>query len=92
MRLKGNYRKAERIVKGFSNHKRVEILELLNETPELSVFEISDKLGMNFKTLSEHLRKMTISGLVLKRSDGVSIRHCLSERGKKVLKFLKDLE
>ena len=87
MRLKGNYRKAERIVKGFSNHKRVEILELLNETPELSVFEISDKLGVNFKTLSEHLRKMVISGLILKRSDRVSIRHCLSDRGKRFLNF-----
>ena len=42
---KGNpYRRLERIVKGFANHRRLEILELLQRTPELSVENISERL------------------------------------------------
>ncbi len=87
-----NYRKLERIVKGFANHRRIQILELLEKNPELSVIEITQELNMNFKTASEHIRRLAISGLIMKRSDGKSIRHKLTERGLKVLKFLRTLE
>jgi predicted transcriptional regulator len=86
------YRELERIVKGFANHRRIGILELLNKKPEMSVAEISDELNLNFKTASEHIRRLAISGLVMKRSDGLSIRHKLTDRGKSVLKFLRILE
>ena len=85
-------RQLERIVKGFANHRRIEIMELLAKEPELSVFEVSDKLRINFKTGSEHIRRLAIAGLVLKRNDGSSVRHALSESGKYVLKFLRTLE
>jgi len=87
-----NYRKLERIVKGFANHRRIQILELLEKNPELSVIEITQELNMNFKTASEHIRRLAISGLIMKRSDGTNIRHKLTERGLKVLKFLRTLE
>ncbi len=87
-----NYRRLERIVKGFSNHRRIEILELLQEEPELSVFEISEKLGINFKTASEHIRRLAIAGLVLKRSSGNAVRHKVTIRGQSILKFLRTLE
>lgn len=87
-----NYRKLERIVKGFANHRRIQILELLEKNPELSVIEIAQELNMNFKTASEHIRRLAISGLIMKRSDGTNIRHKLTERGLKVLKFLRTLE
>jgi len=64
-----SYRQTERIIKGFANHRRLAILELLNKEPELSVAEISEKLDINFKTASEHIRRLAIAGLVLKRSD-----------------------
>lgn len=82
----------ERIVKGFSNHRRVEIIELLSKKPELSVAEISKNLKINFKTASEHIRRLAISGLIIKRSDGTFIRHKLTKRGEEVIKFLKELE
>ncbi len=82
----------ERIVRGFANHRRIEIMELLFETPELSVFEISDKLKINFKTGSEHIRRLAIAGLVMKRNEGNSVRHALTDEGKSILKFLRTLE
>ena len=89
---KKNYRRLERIVKGVSNHRRIQILDLLVREPELSVLEIADKLNIDFRTASEHIRKLTIAGLVMKRSDGVSVRHKLTDRGLTIFKFLKTLE
>lgn len=85
-------KKLERLVKGFANHRRIEILMLLRDKPELSVLEIADTLGVNFKTISEHTRRLAIAGLVLKRSDGTSIRHALTYVGISILKFLRTLE
>ncbi|OGY38639.1 MAG: hypothetical protein A2418_00030 [Candidatus Brennerbacteria bacterium RIFOXYC1_FULL_41_11] len=82
----------ERVVKGFANHRRIEIMFLLEKQPELSLVEISESLRINFKTASEHVRRLAIAGLVLKRNDANSVRHKLSDRGKSILKFLRTLE
>lgn len=82
----------EKVVKGFSNHRRIEILSLLEKTPELSVLEIADALRINFKTASEHIRRLAIPGLVMKRNDANAVRHALSPLGKSILKFLRTLE
>jgi len=86
------YYDLERIVKGVANHRRIEILEILVKKSEMSVAEVADKLKLNFKTTSEHIRKMAISGLLMKRSDSKSIRHKLTKRGELILKFLRILE
>ncbi len=85
-------RQLERIVKGFANHRRIQILLLLADEPELSVIEISQKLKINFKTASEHIRRLNISGIVLKRNQGSSVRHKVSSSGNSILKFLRTLE
>ncbi len=85
-------RQLERIVRGFSNHRRIEILGLLKKQPELSVVEIADALKINFKTASEHVRRLAIAGLVMKRNDANFVRHALMPNGKSVLKFLRTLE
>jgi len=87
-----SYRQLERLVKGFANHRRIEIMELLYNEPELSVAEISENLRINFKTASEHIRRLAIAGLVLKRSAGNSVRHKLTDQAKSILKFLRTLE
>ena len=87
-----NYRKSEKIVRGFSNHRRIQILELLSDSPELSVMEVSNRLKTNFKTVSEHIRRLTIPGLVFKRNQGPNVRHKLSPLGFVILKFLRTLE
>ena len=80
------------MVRGFSNHRRIEIMELLKKSSELSVDEIATTLKINFKTASEHIRRLAIAGLVLKRSEGNSVRHKLTSRAEAILKFLRTLE
>ena len=67
-------------------------MALLDKMPELSVMEIADELGINFKTASEHIRRLASAGLVLKRNQGAAVRHILSPTGRLILKFLRTLE
>ncbi len=67
-------------------------MELLSKSPELSVMEISDKLKINYKTGADHIRRLALSGIVMKRNDNNSVRHALTNDGKSILKFLRTLE
>ena len=87
-----NYRKIERTVKGFANHRRLQILDLLNKEPELSVEDIADRLNIGYENASDHIRKLAVAGLVMKRSDGTSVRHKLTPRAESILIFCKRLE
>ena len=82
-------RQLERIVKGFANHRRIEIIRLLNREPELSLQQIAYRLRINYKTASEHVRRTTLAGLTIKRYEGSSVRHKLTHRGILILKFLR---
>lgn len=84
-------RRLERVVKGFANHRRIEILELLGKKPEMSVGEISLATEIELKTASEHLRRLTIAGLILKRNEGREVRHALTPQARQILKFLRML-
>ena len=90
--MKKTNRELERIVKGFANHRRLQVLELLQKEPELSVQEISEKLKTEFKNISAHINKMAIAGLVMKRNEGNLIRHKLTNRGKSILQFVRIIE
>jgi DNA-binding transcriptional ArsR family regulator len=81
----------EKVVKGFANHRRIEILELLARHPELCVGEISHQLQIEIRTASEHLRRLSIAGLVLKRYEGREVRLTLTERARDILRFLDTL-
>jgi DNA-binding transcriptional ArsR family regulator len=85
-------KKLERVVKGFANHRRIEMLELLKRQPELSLGEIACRLDIDLKTASEHLRRLAIAGLVLKRNAGREVRHGLTPRSENILTFLRMLE
>lgn len=86
------YRQLERFAKGVANHRRIQILDLLEREPELSVSEISEKIKSDLKNVSEHIRKLAIAGLVLKRNEGQNVRHKLSDRGLIILMFFRTLE
>ncbi len=86
------YRKVERVVKGFASHRRLEILELIKQEPELSVEEVADKLSIGYKNVSEHIRKLAIAGLLIKRNDGSSVRHKITPRAQSILIFCRTLE
>ena len=85
-------KRLERIVKGFANHRRIEILELLASRPELCVGEICEQLEIQMKTASEHLRRLVLAGLVSKRYDSRKVRHALTERARNILKFLERVD
>ena len=87
-----NYRNVERLIKGVANHNRLKILELLKKSPELSVMDISDKLKIGYENTSDHIRKMAIAGLLMKRSDGPNVRHKLTPRADIILAFCKRLK
>ena len=86
------YRKMEKIVKGFSNHRRIQILELLDTNPDLSLMQISERLKINYKTASEHVRRIANAGLINKRNRSSEVLHILSPLGQSILKFLRKLE
>ncbi len=86
------FRTLERIIKGFANHRRLEILTLLQAKPELSVDDISESLSIGYENASDHVRKLAIAGLVLKRYEGTKVRHKLTDRGQSILVFCKKLK
>lgn len=87
-----NPHQLQRLVRGFSNHRRIEILNLLDKNPELTVADISEELKINFKTASVHTQRLAIAGLIMKRYRGASVHHKLTSRGVRILKFLRILE
>ena len=87
-----NYKKLERVVKGYANHNRLKIMELLKREPELSVDEIAQELDMGYMNASDHVRKLAIAGLVMKRNDGLNVRHRITPRAESILAFCKKLE
>lgn len=87
-----NYRKIERVVKGFANHRRIQIMDLLNMEPELSVDNIAEKLHIGYENTSDHIRKLAITGLVMKRNHGTRVLHKLTIRAVIILEFCKKLE
>ncbi|MEK7505732.1 MAG: winged helix-turn-helix domain-containing protein [Patescibacteria group bacterium] len=88
----GDYKKLERIVKGFGSHRRLQILDLLDRQPGLSVLEIAEKLKMGYENASDHVRKMSGVGLLHKRHDGSSVRHTPTSRARDILVFCKRLK
>ena len=84
-------KRLEKVVKGFSNHRRIEILELLAAHPGWCLGQIAGKLQIETRTASEHLRRLSIAGLVQKHYSGREVRHTLTERAGCILKFLDEL-
>jgi DNA-binding transcriptional ArsR family regulator len=87
-----SFRRLERIIKGFANHRRIQIMDLLSREPELSVEEISERLNIGYENASDHVRKLAIAGLVLKRNEGSAVRHKLTPRAESILVFCKRLQ
>ena len=90
--MANNYLRLERIVKGFTNHRRLQILDLLKREPELSVDNIAEKLNIGYENASDHIRKLAIAGLIMKRNQGTSVCHNLTSRALSILVFCKKLE
>ena len=78
----------ERHFKGIANHRRIDILLLINRKERITVEDIAQDLGVNFKTISEHTRRLVQAGLVDKKYHGRTVEHSLSPYGKQLIKFI----
>ncbi|OHA87946.1 MAG: hypothetical protein A2653_01800 [Candidatus Zambryskibacteria bacterium RIFCSPHIGHO2_01_FULL_43_25] len=85
------YYELEKVFKGVSNHRRLEVLFLLNTQPNLSTDDIVEKLNINYQTGSQHIRKLVGAGLVSTHRKGSAVLHVLSPLGVKVLYFSKNI-
>jgi len=81
----------EYIIRGFDNKRRIDIIFLLDQTPELSVSDIVEHFQISFTAVSNHLLKMMSRGLIMKRNDQREVRHALTTKGKMVARFLKKI-
>ena len=79
----------ERHFKGIANHWRIDILHIVAKRPGITLEEIADGLRGNFKTISEHTKKLSGAGLIDKTYKGRSVTHTLSPYGKIFVAFIK---
>ncbi len=78
----------ERHLKGVANHRRIEILFLIAREEGISVEGISSNLQCNFKTISEHIRRLVQAGLIEKKYEGHYMKHKLTPYGRTFITFL----
>jgi len=78
----------ERYFKGVANHNRINIILIVHENPGVNLEEITRRLKGNFKTISEHTRKLVQAGLLNKKYNGHIVEHTLSPYGQSFYKFI----
>ncbi len=79
----------QRHFKGIANHRRIDILLLVNKSEGIVLEKIAEGLDGNIKTISEHTRRLVQAGLLNKNYQGRSVSHTLSPYGRKMIKFIK---
>ena len=80
----------ERHLKGIANHRRIEILRLVEKIDGITLEDIAEKLNCNIKTISEHTRRLVQAGLVNKKYIGRSVAHSLSPYGRRIVRFIDE--
>jgi DNA-binding MarR family transcriptional regulator len=79
----------ERHFKGVANHRRIDILSIIAENEGITLDEIAGQLRINFKTASEHTRRLAQAGLIRKSYRGRAVTHTLSPYGRTFHHFIK---
>ena len=82
-------KKLERHFKGVSNHRRIQILILVAKTPGITLFNIVNTVKGNMKTISEHVRRLVLAGLVEKTYAGREVQHTLTPYGRTFFEFIE---
>ncbi len=57
-----------------ANHRRIEIIRLLQAKGSLCVEEVAAECGVQISTASEHARRLHETGLIKKRAEGRRVR------------------
>ena len=82
----------ERHFKGIANHRRLDILFLVRDSEGITLEQIATSLNANFRTISEHTRRLVQAGLLNKKYRGRVVEHSLSTYGQKLMKFIKTFQ
>ena len=79
----------ERHFKGVANHCRIAILLLVSKQKGITLDEIAVAVGGNFKTISEHTKKLVQAGLLEKKYLSRYVAHTVTPYGQKFVKFIE---
>lgn len=79
-------------MKGVANHNRINIIKTLEDYPYITLEGVVNKLNLNYKTTSAHVKILELSGLVIRQHHKINVRLSLTQKGKTILKFLRMLE
>ncbi len=63
-----------KIAGALSNHRRIEIIRMLQTRGSLCVNEVALECGIDVATASEHAKKLHESGLIKKRAQGRKVQ------------------
>jgi DNA-binding MarR family transcriptional regulator len=87
--MKKTSKQLERHFKGIANHRRIEILFLIEKNEGITLDQITKRLKCNIKTIAEHTRRLVQAGLVNKKYFKNTVKHSLSPYGLKMIKLIK---
>ena len=62
------------IAGGLANHRRIEIIRMLQSRGTLCVNEVAAECGIDVATASEHATRLHEAGLIKKRADGRKVQ------------------
>ena len=63
-----------KLVAGLANHRRIEMIRILQSKGNLCVEEIASECGVQVSTASEHARRLHESGMIKKKAEGRRVR------------------
>ena len=76
-------------LKMLGNKYRLNMLVLLSTNPGLTLDQINEKVGGDFKNISMHMTKLSKSGLVYKNHKGKYVLHSLTRYGTVAVKSFR---
>ena len=90
--LKNTPTKLDYFFNSIASRKRIEILITLSQNENLNLKDISKIIKTNPQNASLHTYKLLNSGLIAKRKNKNKVEHILTRRGKKVVKFILEID
>ena len=85
-------RDLEKTVRGYSWHRRIQIMDVLDRSDEpLSLGNIAKACHCRIHPIFEHVRRLYVAGLVQKTNRKREVLHELTPLGERVLAFLRQL-
>ena len=82
----------ERHLKGMANHYRIEILLMVADSPGITLSEVIENIKANERTIGEHMRRLSVAGLLNRHHNGHFVELTLSPYGEMFVKFLRSFK